>query len=266
CTINMLRQFYHPNFLQRQNVEVLNMGVSGFGVDQMLLYLKLKGFQFNPDLVMAYVAHYGDHRHMHTKRFGKQKPMYSLRRGKLVLTNFPVPTSNNRVADLLGETYYLKLKKVHRFLKMRIGLYYFITIDLSDRLKEVYGKISKKRLEKKVQKKHIKEDSDEFIRAENELGFALVSEIDRLCRESGIPFVLITGIKDLYKRSQDSNIMSLSVIEALPGSIYKISTELQHINPPGNGVLAWEIYRFLKNENLIPLEFYTQLKTSITFQ
>ncbi len=205
---------------------------------------------------MAYVAYYGDHRHMHTERFGKQKPMYLLRGGKLVLTNFPAPTSNNRVAELLGETYYLKLKRVHSFLKIKIGLYYFVTNDLPDSLHKLYDKISRKRLGNKIQKKRIKEDLEEFIMAENEIGFALVSEIDSLCKEKKVPFVLVSGIRDLYKRSQDSNIISLSVIEALPGSIYEISKKLSHINPPGNGVLAWEIYHFLKKENLIPLGNY----------
>jgi hypothetical protein len=55
-----------------RNIEVINMGVSGFGVDQMLIYLQLEGFRYEPNLVLAYIPHYSNHRHMHTERFGKK--------------------------------------------------------------------------------------------------------------------------------------------------------------------------------------------------
>lgn len=38
-----------------ENVEVVNMGVWGFGVDQSLLQLERDGFQFRPDLVILFV-------------------------------------------------------------------------------------------------------------------------------------------------------------------------------------------------------------------
>ncbi len=251
--LTLLEKYY-------KNVEVLNLGVSGFGIDQELLFLKKKGFKFEPDLILAYVAHYADHRHMNTIRWGKQKPMYLLKQGNLVLTNSPVPDPNNRVRDLLGETYYYKLRKIHKFLWRRVGLYFFITKDLPHRLHKAFDKFSQKRLENKVRKIRTREDSEEFIRAENEIGFALVSEMSRLCKEKGILFVLITKIDKLNRQAQDNGIMTLSVKEAIPRSIYKISSELRHINPSGNGVLAWEIYRFLRKEELIPLENYRYRK------
>lgn len=57
-----------------ENVDVINMGVGGFGVDQELLYLRSEGFRYEPGVVVSYVAHYGNHRHLHTKRWGKLKP------------------------------------------------------------------------------------------------------------------------------------------------------------------------------------------------
>ncbi len=249
--LTLLEKYY-------KNVEVLNLGVSGFGIDQELLFLKKKGIKFEPDLVMAYVAHYSAHRHMNTVRWGRAKPMYLLKHGKLVLTNSPVPAPKNKVQDLVGEAYYFKVRKIHKFLNRRVGLYYFITIDLSHRLHKAYGKFSKKRLDNKAQKTHTKENSEEFKKAEKELGLKIVSEMDRLCNENGIPFVLIKGrfSEHLFVQSKDNNILSLSVGESKPNYIYKISAKLGHINPPGNGVLAWEIYRFLKKEELVPLENY----------
>ncbi len=50
------------------HLEVINMGVSGYGVDQELLFLRSEGFHYQPDLVIAYVAHFGDHRYMYSNR------------------------------------------------------------------------------------------------------------------------------------------------------------------------------------------------------
>ena len=58
-----------------KNVEIINMGVSGFGIDQELIFLQLEGFRYEPDLVIAYVPHFGDHRHMHKMRWGKSIPV-----------------------------------------------------------------------------------------------------------------------------------------------------------------------------------------------
>ena len=41
-----------------KHVEVINMGVGGFGIDQSLLQLKKGGFRYNPDLVVLFVSDY----------------------------------------------------------------------------------------------------------------------------------------------------------------------------------------------------------------
>lgn len=89
------------------NVEVINMGVSGYGVGQELLFLRSEGFRYQPDLVIAYVAHFWAHRHMHTERFGKKKPMYRLRNGVLEAIGLPVSApdgSPSQVADQVAQT------------------------------------------------------------------------------------------------------------------------------------------------------------------
>jgi hypothetical protein len=75
------------------NVEVINLGVGGYGVNQELITLKEYGLDYEPDLVVAYVAHYSGHRHMHTVRFKGEKPKFDLVNGKLVLTHSPIPES-----------------------------------------------------------------------------------------------------------------------------------------------------------------------------
>ena len=61
-----------------RDVEVINMGVSGYGVDQELLALRNEGVRYHPDVVIAYVAHFGDQRHMYADRWGKPQPEASL--------------------------------------------------------------------------------------------------------------------------------------------------------------------------------------------
>jgi len=75
-----------------QQVEVINLGVSVCGVDQEPLALRGEGLRYHPDIVIAYVAHFGDQRHTYSDRWGKPKPRFVLRDGELVLTNVPVPS------------------------------------------------------------------------------------------------------------------------------------------------------------------------------
>jgi hypothetical protein len=77
------------------------MGVGGFGVDQELLFLQSEGFRYEPDLMLAYVAHYGAHRHMHTERWGKEKPRFVLVDGELVLTNSPLVDRSSKAPGTL---------------------------------------------------------------------------------------------------------------------------------------------------------------------
>jgi hypothetical protein len=74
-----------------RSVEVLNLGVSGYGLDQSLLLLREEGFGLEPDLVVLYLSHFGGNRHMHARRFGGEKPRFVLAPdGSLVLRNCPV--------------------------------------------------------------------------------------------------------------------------------------------------------------------------------
>ena len=94
------------------------MGVGGFGVDQELLYLRQEGFRYEPDLVLAYVAHYGDHRHMHTERWGKKKPRFVLIDGELVLKNSPVLDSSLPLQKL--DCWFVRHSKVYKLFRNRL--------------------------------------------------------------------------------------------------------------------------------------------------
>jgi len=70
--------------------EVLNLGVHGYGHDQMLLYLEEEGLKYRPDLVILGFVTGGMRRNVLGFR-DYAKPRYSLVGGHLVLGKTPVP-------------------------------------------------------------------------------------------------------------------------------------------------------------------------------
>jgi hypothetical protein len=71
-------------------VEVLNLGVHGYGHDQMLLYLQEEGIRYRPDVVL--LGFLSDDMERNVLAFRDYaKPRYELRGGRLMLQNVPVP-------------------------------------------------------------------------------------------------------------------------------------------------------------------------------
>ena len=73
------------------HTEVLNMGVQGYGHDQMLLYLKEEGVKYHPDIVIVGFVYPDIYRSI-WRFFAYAKPKFDLVSGDLQLTNVPVPT------------------------------------------------------------------------------------------------------------------------------------------------------------------------------
>ncbi|HLA78505.1 MAG TPA: SGNH/GDSL hydrolase family protein [Vicinamibacteria bacterium] len=78
-------------------VEVLNLGVHGYGHDQMLVTLREEGPRYQPDVVaLGYVT---DDALRNLMRFrDSAKPRFELRDGRLLLTGVPVPTPSQILA------------------------------------------------------------------------------------------------------------------------------------------------------------------------
>jgi len=99
------------------NTEVLNLGVSGYGHDQMLLYFQEEGVKYHPDVVILGYVSFDADRNLHL--FGAfEKPKFELSHGRLHLTNVPVPTA----AEVLArEPYRLKSLDLAMMLGERLG-------------------------------------------------------------------------------------------------------------------------------------------------
>ena len=70
-------------------LEILNLGVGGYGTDQMLLLIEKYISVFQPDLVIAAICMNDVYRSLLSFRTF-QKPKFELRKGELVLTNTPI--------------------------------------------------------------------------------------------------------------------------------------------------------------------------------
>jgi hypothetical protein len=103
----------YPYLLEKQldGMEVLNLGVHGYGHDQMLLYLQEEGLRYSPDVVaLGFVV--GDvFRNLLTFR-DFAKPRFILESGTLVLTNSPVPSPQEVLARELFQVKSLDLVSI----------------------------------------------------------------------------------------------------------------------------------------------------------
>jgi hypothetical protein len=221
-----------------KNVEVINMGVGGYGVDQELLSLRLKGFQYEPDIVLAYVAHYGGQRHMHTKRWGQEKPRFESINGELVLANSPV---KHQPVTRKG-----RLEKMHRWM-INHSRVYRIVHDARKRITNEDGAADKQK-----KQDELRFQDETFRRGMYQLGAEIVFAMDAESLEQGASFALITQIDELHQSALNHGILSVDVSTALSNSTFPLPDNLAHINEAGNGVLAWEIVKFLKKKKLIP--------------
>jgi hypothetical protein len=220
------------------NGEVINMGVGGYGVDQELLFLRSEGFRYHPDLVLAYVAFYGNHRHMHTERFGKKKPRFVLMGGDLMLTNSPVVDSLSQVKS--------KFREIHGWFvsnsKTYEVVYYKGLRGLINQNRQ--GVLNQREDEQNAQK-------EEFRRELYELGEVIINAMHEDSSKHGATFVLVSQMPELHQAMLKRHILSLDVSGPLSNDKFSLSVD-KHINESGNGVLAWEIAKFLKAKGLIP--------------
>ena len=79
------------------NTEVLNLGVQGYGQDQMLLYLQEEGAKYHPDVVLLGFMFMDTNRNL-WNFFAFAKPKFEMTPEGLKLTNVPVPTPEQVLA------------------------------------------------------------------------------------------------------------------------------------------------------------------------
>ncbi len=123
------------------NFEILNFGTTGYAPDQEYLFLKNEGMKYNPDTIIF--AYHNDAFDVSTKiAYGKDKPFFIVENNSLILTNYPIPKTNNILAkktDLSGgnlivfiDSKLISLKS-YDFVKERLRSFKFVS-DFKDKM------------------------------------------------------------------------------------------------------------------------------------
>lgn len=225
-----------------KNTEIINLGVSGYGVDQELLMLKFEGLKYRPDLVLAYVVHYRNERHIKTEVFGRAKPRFVLSDHKLELINFPVKKESKSF-----------LRNINRCLSKRIKFYYLLNKSLND----IWSKVeADNNILDNTQNTAWHNKSEELF----VLGARIIEEMGIIAKDNAAEFVLVTQVDDLEQRVRGKGLRVLSVSNLLSKRIYELPNGLCHINDAGNALLAQEIANFLKVNALVPENYWENNK------
>ena len=113
-----------------KNIQVINMGVSGYGNDQELLLLKNEGLKYRPDLVLVAFCGNDPADNCNTHHSYYYKPMFILNDDKeLVLTNVPVPKNKLSFFESLEVYLYFHSHTVHFFADRILAGQYKFTED-----------------------------------------------------------------------------------------------------------------------------------------
>jgi len=173
-------------------VEIVNGAVSGYGTDQVLLWLTREGLRYHPDLVIFGYYPGNDIEEIATSNnHGYLKPVFLLEGGMLVLQNVPVPDTAETRRKRFGspDSFFGSVKK---YLRHHLHSYQFIV----GRLNSIPA------MRKAILAAGIGEDYSwmykdvpVFILADQEkimdLSDALLAEIQRVSKEAGADFLLL---------------------------------------------------------------------------
>ena len=99
-----------PSYLQKKipEVEIINLGVHGYGHDQMLIYLEEEGLKYKPAIVMLGFISYDIERNILSFR-DYAKPKFELRGNNIALVNTPVPTIESTLRREIWRSKFLDL-------------------------------------------------------------------------------------------------------------------------------------------------------------
>ncbi|GAB7080807.1 SGNH/GDSL hydrolase family protein [Megalodesulfovibrio paquesii] len=228
-----------------KQVECINLGVDGYGIDQELLFLRKEGFRYHPDIVMALISHFGDERHLHDSRWGMGKPMFVLEdNGTLTLTNAPV-TNNS--------SWYVALREFDRIASCSMA--YTMLRDLLLHSVRSLGSTVKPAVAAEL------EVPPGFTAAQwahqtklYGTALAILQAMDAESKAHGATFVLLTQMPELHALAQANGLRSLDLTAPMRNSRFPLPDGLAHFNEAGNGVLAWEIAQYLRREGLVQEE------------
>ncbi len=220
-----------------KNVEVINLGVCGYGVDQMLLRLNRDGWPLKPDLVICDLPHFEDFRHMQDTLWGVGKPRFLLRDGELQLTNSPVGNNSwTTVAALEADRFLADWCRTYEILRNTVYAWYM-------RPKPPVGPVPA---------------LDPKILADTlNVGWSIISKMEAECQEHKVPFVLVTSLGELAKECYTHGTPMAYMGFALHNQQLVLTHDpMHHPNEAANGIIGWELSKYLKIKKLVPEDLW----------
>lgn len=212
--------------------DVVNLGVSGYGIDQELLVLTREGFKYHPNLVIAYVPHYADLRHLRDTVWGMGKPRYRLEADGLVLTNCPVANNTWRRKVVLN---------TDRFLSHWSRAYQLL------RDTAIHFLVSREQLVGKTP------PPKELLLEAERMGEAIVDEMAAQCARHRTRFLLVTRVGQLAIHCLQRDIPCLYIGRQLNNELLSLSHDpTRHPNEAANGIIAAAIAEFMADHGLGP--------------
>ena len=204
--------YYLSKMLPR--VDILNLGVRGYGHDQMLLKLQEEGVKYDPDIVILLFLGFDSLRNMETFRdYAKSK--YVLKNGVLELTGVPVPAPQEVV----------KADRYHVYL-----------IDCAKVLLSIF-----------------RNSTGLQAKEEKELTAAILREMKSTCDRSGAKFVIVafSGDKDFLKSFVGDDIQCLYFNPDEKHKDRPVNAFLGHWKPEGHKIVAQCIYELIEKNKLL---------------
>jgi len=219
-------------YLQKSlpDAEIINMGVHGYGHDQMLIILKEEGIKYKPDIViLGFIPFDMDRNTLNFRDYAK--PKFTLKDNKLVLTGSPIPSPEETIK--------------WDWVRPRI-------IDIMSIFRHKYRTIS-----------------GLYTQERNKISMAILSEIIQTARNiNSIPLFtylpvgreiseetsLTNGEKLFFSMcNRSNNVTCFSTRQEFAARLAKGATfkEKGHWGPAGHLAVAGSIKRYLENEGMI---------------
>ena len=215
--------------------EVLNGGVSGYGLDQILLNFAANGSKLNADLVVLYLPHFSGHRHMHDVRFGERKPQFVFDGEELRLVNdLPekplrqTPLWPTPITGWIEERSVLAELVVHRITKLINRLDDPFTPELSYKKSRAQDDANKR--------------DPRFMAKMHLVAGKLIERLGAEVKISGAELLLVTEMKKFATAAEQHGIETLYIHHQMSNPSYALGYGLEHLNPAGNAVLAAKIF------------------------
>ena len=230
--------------MERQNgyMEVINLGVSGYGTDQELLLLKQEGLAYRPDLVVLVVSENDFLTNVQSRVFRVyEKPMFTLEDdGSLVLSRSAVPTQSlwMRLAAVIARSSYV-LNRLAQTLD-----------EVRTRSREPWPPNDKNPVWKKPFPRNMQE----------KVTVALLSEAVRESKEAGADFllVLIDGLGWVGRDTEDyfssRSVRVLNLDRAFPKNDYELLhvDDGGHWSARGHEIVAESLLDYIEENELLP--------------